>query len=47
MAEDAMTESTELDPVIHAQARLRVVSALSILRTDDRSRSPGSRSRCG
>jgi DNA-binding MarR family transcriptional regulator len=31
-----MTESAELDPVIHAQARLRVVSALSILRHDDR-----------
>ena len=28
--------STELDPVIHAQARLRVVSALSVLRDDDR-----------
>ncbi len=27
---------TELDPVIHAQARLRVVSALSVLREDDR-----------
>lgn len=27
---------TELDPVIHAQARLRVVSALSVLRDDDR-----------
>ena len=26
----------ELDPVIHAQARLRVVSALSILREDDK-----------
>ncbi len=26
----------ELDPVIHAQARLRVVSALSTLRPDDR-----------
>lgn len=26
----------ELDPVIHAQARLRVVSALSALREDDR-----------
>ncbi|MET0422650.1 MAG: transcriptional regulator [Actinoplanes sp.] len=26
----------ELDPVIHAQARLRVVSALSVLRDDDR-----------
>jgi DNA-binding MarR family transcriptional regulator len=26
----------ELDPVIHAQARLRVVSALSMLRDDDR-----------
>jgi DNA-binding MarR family transcriptional regulator len=31
-----MTETPELDPVIHAQARLRVVSALSILRHDDR-----------
>jgi len=31
-----MTDSTELDPVIHAQARLRVVSALSVLREDDR-----------
>jgi DNA-binding MarR family transcriptional regulator len=26
---------TELDPVIHAQARLRVVAALSALRQDD------------
>ena len=26
----------DLDPVIHAQARLRVVSALSVLRDDDR-----------
>lgn len=26
----------ELDPVIHAQARLRVVAALSILRAEDR-----------
>ena len=31
-----MSESIDLDPVIHAQARLRVVSALSILRDDDR-----------
>jgi DNA-binding MarR family transcriptional regulator len=31
-----MTEITGLDPVIHAQARLRVVSALSILGDDDR-----------
>ncbi|GAA2618020.1 winged helix-turn-helix domain-containing protein [Paractinoplanes durhamensis] len=31
-----MSESTELDPVIHAQARLRVVSALSALRDDDK-----------
>ncbi|GAA0816269.1 winged helix-turn-helix domain-containing protein [Spirilliplanes yamanashiensis] len=31
-----MTEIPELDPVIHAQARLRVVSALSALRADDR-----------
>ena len=31
-----MTEIPELDPVIHAQARLRVVSALSALREDDR-----------
>ena len=34
-----MTESTEvpeLDPVIHAQARLRVVSALSVMREADR-----------
>jgi len=30
-----MTEGAELDPVIHAQARLRVVSALSVLRDDD------------
>jgi DNA-binding MarR family transcriptional regulator len=30
------TELPELDPVIHAQARLRVVSALSALREDDR-----------
>ena len=27
---------SDLDPVIHAQARLRVVSALSTLREDDR-----------
>jgi DNA-binding MarR family transcriptional regulator len=31
-----MTDGIELDPVIHAQARLRVVSALSVLRADDR-----------
>ena len=35
-----MTETdpklVELDPVIHAQARLRVVSALSVLRDDDK-----------
>ena len=30
------TELPELDPVIHAQARLRVVSALSMLREGDR-----------
>ena len=30
------TEVPELDPVIHAQARLRVVSALSALREGDR-----------
>ncbi len=30
------TEVPELDPVIHAQARLRVVSALSTLREGDR-----------
>ncbi len=29
------TEIPELDPVIHAQARLRVVSALSMLREGD------------
>ena len=29
------TELPELDPVIHAQARLRVVSALSMLRESD------------
>jgi DNA-binding MarR family transcriptional regulator len=28
--------STELDPVIHAQARLRIVSQLSVMREDDR-----------
>ena len=32
----SQTELPELDPVIHAQARLRVVSALSALREDDR-----------
>jgi DNA-binding MarR family transcriptional regulator len=31
-----MSDAPELDPVIHAQARLRVMSALSILRHDDR-----------
>ena len=31
-----MSDSTELDPVIHAQARLRVVSALSVLGGQDR-----------
>ena len=31
-----MSDSTELDPVIHAQARLRVVSALSVLGAQDR-----------
>jgi len=31
-----MTDGAELDPVIHAQARLRVVSALSVLREEDR-----------
>ena len=31
-----MTDGIELDPVIHAQARLRVVSALSVLREDDK-----------
>ena len=30
------TDVPELDPVIHAQARLRVVSALSMLREGDR-----------
>jgi DNA-binding MarR family transcriptional regulator len=30
------TEVPELDPVIHAQARLRVVSSLSMLRDGDR-----------
>jgi DNA-binding MarR family transcriptional regulator len=29
-------EVPELDPVIHAQARLRVVSALSVMRDEDR-----------
>jgi DNA-binding MarR family transcriptional regulator len=28
-------EAPELDPVIHAQARLRVVSALSVMRDED------------
>ena len=32
----SQTELPELDPVIHAQARLRVVSALSMLRDGDR-----------
>ncbi|GAA0524771.1 transcriptional regulator [Paractinoplanes ferrugineus] len=31
-----MTESPDLDPVIHAQARLRVVSALSVLNEHDK-----------
>jgi DNA-binding MarR family transcriptional regulator len=31
-----VTDTPELDPVIHAQARLRVVSALSALRDDDK-----------
>jgi DNA-binding MarR family transcriptional regulator len=31
-----VTASPELDPVIHAQARLRVVVALSVLRDGDR-----------
>ena len=31
-----MSDLPELDPVIHAQARLRVVAALSMLRDDDR-----------
>jgi DNA-binding MarR family transcriptional regulator len=30
------TDVPELDPVIHAQARLRVVSALSVMREADR-----------
>lgn len=30
-----MSDGIELDPVIHAQARLRVVSALSAMREDD------------
>ena len=33
---DTDPKQTELDPVIHAQARLRVVSALSVLREEDR-----------
>jgi DNA-binding MarR family transcriptional regulator len=36
MTEQSDPLVTELDPVIHAQARLRVVSALSVLREDDR-----------
>ncbi|MET0418928.1 MAG: transcriptional regulator [Actinoplanes sp.] len=36
MSESTDPRLTELDPVIHAQARLRVVSALSVLREDDR-----------
>jgi DNA-binding MarR family transcriptional regulator len=32
----SQTDLPELDPVIHAQARLRVVSALSTLGEDDR-----------
>jgi DNA-binding MarR family transcriptional regulator len=31
-----MKETTDLDPIIHAQARLRVVSALSVLREEDK-----------
>jgi DNA-binding MarR family transcriptional regulator len=31
-----VSDGAELDPVIHAQARLRVVSALSVLRDEDR-----------
>ena len=31
-----MTDSAELDPVIHAQARLRVMVALSVLKEGDR-----------
>ena len=31
-----MTDGIELDPVIHAQARLRVVSALSMLNDHDK-----------
>ncbi|MFD0518864.1 hypothetical protein [Paractinoplanes durhamensis] len=42
-----MSESTELDPVIHAQARLRVVSALSALRDDDKVTFPACRSHWG
>lgn len=33
---DIDPQVTELDPVIHAQARLRVVSALSVLNHEDR-----------
>ena len=33
---DIDPKQTELDPVIHAQARLRVVSALSVLREEDK-----------
>ena len=33
---DTDPKQTELDPVIHAQARLRVVSALSVLREEDK-----------
>ena len=36
MTEQSDPLVTELDPVIHAQARLRVVSALSTLREADR-----------
>jgi DNA-binding MarR family transcriptional regulator len=36
MSESTDPQVTELDPVIHAQARLRVVSALSVLHDDDR-----------
>jgi DNA-binding MarR family transcriptional regulator len=36
MSDRTDPQVTELDPVIHAQARLRVVSALSVLREHDR-----------
>ena len=35
MTDGTRPQITELDPVIHAQARLRVVSALSVLRVHD------------